>query len=111
MTGLPAGFAELEPWVTGWALASSAQRSQRRTASTADERQAFYDAMTPRLGEALELLDRKPFSEHDAAERNLINLCLTTAHIALAVEAQGEVEARHALHREAMRITRTPADA
>lgn len=111
MSGLPAGFASLESFVEGWALDSSVARAARRGASTPEERQAFYAAMAPQLPAALELLDAKPFAEHDAGERSLLKLCLAAAHVALAVEALGEDEAKHAPHRNDMIITRTPADA
>jgi hypothetical protein len=111
MSALPAGFAALEPYLSGWALESSAARAARRGDSTPAERQAFYDAIVPLLPAALDLLDAKPFAAHDAAEQNLMNLCLAAAHVALAVEALGEDEAKHAVHRAAMAITRTPADA
>lgn len=111
MSVLPAGFAALEPYVARFALPSSAERAAIRGETSAEERQAFYDAILPLLPAALDLLDAKSLAEHDAAERALMNLCLSAAHIALAVEALGEDEARHAVHRAAMPITRTPADA
>ena len=111
MSALPAGFEALEPFVAGWALDNSTARAHRRGASTAEERQAFYDAIALLLPSALELLDARPFTAHDAAERSLMNLCLAAAHVALAIEALGEDEAGHAVHRAAMAITRTPADA
>jgi hypothetical protein len=111
MSALPAGFESLAPFVDGWALDTSAARAERRGDSTPEERQAFYAAMAPQLPAALDLLDAKPFAEHDAAECNLMNLCLATAHVAMAVEALGEDEPKHAPYRNEMVITRTPADA
>lgn len=110
MRSLPAGFEMLEPHVAHWAISGSASRSMARANSTAEERQSFYDVMRPIADAALALLDSKPLAEHDAAENNLMNLCLSLAHVAMAVEAQGEDEAKHALHREQMIITRTVAD-
>ena len=40
-----------------------------------------------------------------------MQLCLSLAHVAQAVEVQAGAETRHAELREAMRITRAPADA
>lgn len=111
MSALPEGFEALEPFVDRWALDTSAARAERRGDSTPEERKAFYDTIAPLLPAALELLDASPFAGHDAAERNLMNLCLSAAHVGLAVEALGEDEPRHAMHRAAMAITRTPADA
>lgn len=110
MTALPEGFENLQPFVATWALPTSADRAARRGDSTAAERQALYDAVTPQLSAALELLDAKPLLQFGLCERNLLNLCLAAAHVALAVEALGSDEANHAPHRNQMIITRTPAD-
>ncbi|OAN59349.1 MULTISPECIES: hypothetical protein [unclassified Sphingobium] len=107
---LPAGFEALEPFVDGWAVDGAAARAARRTASSRQERQTFFDAASPLVGAALDRLDNTALTEHDAAERRLMLLCLSLAHVAQAVEVQGDDEERHALHREAMRITRAAAD-
>jgi hypothetical protein len=108
---LPEDFAALEPFVAQWAVAGSAARSMARTYSTDAERQAFYAAGAPLLAEALTYLDATLLANHDATQQRLMNLCLALAHVAMAVEAHGPDEARHAPMREAMIITRTPADA
>jgi hypothetical protein len=108
---LPQGFAQLAPLVEGWALPTSALRAERRSTSSPAERAAFHDAVEPLLEEALAWLDRQRLDALDEAGTNLMNLCLMMAHIALAVETQGDNEPHHAPHRDAMRITRTPADA
>lgn len=110
MTLLPTGFEALQPFVAAWAIDGSVARARRRTGSTPQERQSFYDAMAPLLPAALARLDETPLDAHDESERTLMNLCLTAAHIALAVEALGEDEAKHAQHREQMHITRATAD-
>lgn len=110
MSALPKGFESLAPFVQSWALDGSAARAAQRGTSTTEERQVFYAAMAPQLPAALDLLDAKPFIEHDAAEHNLMNLCLAMAHVAPAVEALGEDEPKHTPHRNEMIITRTPAD-
>ncbi|RJF91592.1 hypothetical protein [Sphingomonas cavernae] len=110
MTRLPTGFEVLEPFVENWALEGSANRANRRSTSTEAERSAFFEAGKPLLVPALALLDAKPLAEYDAGEQRLMNLCLSLAHIAQAVEVQGSDEASHTPHREAMRITRAPAD-
>ena len=111
MSLLPPGFEAVQDFVADWAIDGSAARARRRTCSLPEERQAFYNAMAPLLPSALAHLDRKPFADHDPGERDLMNLCLSAAHIALAVEALGDDEAKHAPHREQMVITRAPADA
>jgi hypothetical protein len=110
MSALPAGFAELEPFVTTWAANSAAARDDLRRNQSAEARQAFYDAMTPRLADALALLDARPLAEHDPAETSLMGLALVYAHVAMAVEVQGPDEAKHALARARLPITRATAD-
>src|SRR5688572_32846266 len=96
---LPAGFEALEPFVEGWSIAGAANRAQRRNDSTPAERTAFYEAASPLAPAALEHLDRKALGAFDEGEERLMNLMLTLAHVALAVEAQGPDEARHASNR------------
>ena len=107
---LPAGFEALEPYVAEWAVKGSANRSRRRLESDADERAAFFEAARPLLEPALARLDEKPLDQFDAAEKRLMDLMLTFAHISLAGEIQGEDEPRHARDARFLTITRTPAD-
>lgn len=111
MSILPDGFAALEPFADSWAITGTAARAHRRTCSTPDERQAFYAALSPLLVPALALLDAKAMADHDPAEQWLLKMCLSFAHIALAVETLGDDEAKHGPHREQMIITRAAADA
>lgn len=108
---LPQGFAALEPYIEHWALGTSALRAERRSMSSVAERAEFHDAMAPLLEDALAWLDRQDLGSLDEPGTNLMNLCLMLAHVALAVETQGDDETGHTPHRDAMRITRTPADA
>jgi len=108
---LPPGFEQLEPFVAPWAIASSAGRDQRRSNSTESERVAFYEAAKDLAQPALAYLDRKPLTDFDESEKRLMDLILSLGHVALAVEAQGPDEARHASARRHMRITRSNADA
>ena len=109
-TQLPAGFESLEPFVKRFALTGTANRAALRGDATPAERQAFYDAAQDLIAPALGLLDTKPLSALDDAEQRLMNLALSFAHIALAVEIQGADEARHAGMRSHMQITRSTAD-
>lgn len=108
---LPAGFAALEPFVARWAVERSAARARLRLDSSAAEREAFYGQAVALLPAALALLDAKPLAELDAAERRLMQLMLSLAHVSLAVEVQGSDEAKHAAQAVHLRILRTPADA
>lgn len=110
MSLLPSGFDALEPFVKDWAIEGAARRAHRRTASSDTERHAFFETSKPLIGPALAWLDARAWSEHDPADRRLMNLCLAFAHIAQAVEIQRDDEAKHAPYRETMRITRAPAD-
>lgn len=110
MTRLPKGFEALEPFIADWEAPTSAERAARRDASTPEAREAFYAAALPLLEAALTHLDARPLAEHDAPDRTLMQLMLSLAHIALAVETQQQDEAKHTPLRREMRITRTPAD-
>ncbi len=107
---LPAGFEALEPFVAGWAISGTANRARRRDESTAEERVAFFDAAKGLAG-AASASHRKPLSQLDEQEQRLMDLMLSFAHIAQAVEIQGDTEERHAKFRPEMQITRAPADA
>jgi len=108
---LPAGYEALEPFVEQWCLEGTRERDIARGAATPEQREAFYEAGKGLVPQALELLDRKPVSELDGAERRLLNLLLSLAHVTLAVEMLGDGEAWHTRFRKDMRITRTPQDA
>ena len=110
MSLLPEGYASLEPFVDRFAVSGTANRAALRTDASEKERVAFFEAAKDLIAPALDQLDRKPLGELDERERRLLDLALSFAHIALAVEIQGPDEARHARMREYMRITRSPAD-
>lgn len=108
---LPAGFETLEPFVERFAVSGTANRAARRSEAAAEERQAFFDAAKALVPAALDYLDTKSLDAFDESEQRLMDLALTFAHVALAVEVQGPDETRHAELRQHMRITRSPADA
>ena len=113
MTGnlLPEGFEALEPFVDPWAAETSAERAHLRLTQDEDARRKFRDAAWPLLDKALAFLDQKPLAAFDEKEQRLMNLTLSLAHVSLAFDFHKEDEAEHAVGREAMIITRTPADA
>jgi len=82
---LPAAFADLELFAH-WALPSERERYNKRVASTMDELQAFYDALFPRLREAMHYLDTFPLDElpHDAT--NLYYMCCSLVTASFPVE-------------------------
>jgi hypothetical protein len=110
-TMLPAGFETLEPFVARFAVSGTANRAALRGDTTREEREAFHAAAKDLIGPALDLLDKKPLDRLDPGEQRLLELTLSFAHIALAVEIQGPDEERHAELRAYMRITRSTADA
>jgi hypothetical protein len=107
---LPDGFAPLEAFVDRWALTTSLERSRRRETSSLAEMRDFYEACAPRLKDALAYLDSKRLADFDPMDERLMALCLSLAHVALAVEIQGEAEPENAACRHEMRITRTTAE-
>ena len=108
---LPAGFEALESFVDRFAVSGTANRAALRGDTTEPERAAYHAAASPLIGNSLDQLDAKPLGQLDASERRLLDMCMSFAHIALAVEIQGPDEARHATLRKHMIITRSPADA
>lgn len=108
---LPAGFETLEPFADYWAVDGTINRDARRGDSTAEQREAFYEATKGLLPQALAQLDQKPLSEFDDREQRLMNLVLSFAHVTLAVEMLGKAEPRHAMFRKVVPIRRSTAGA
>jgi hypothetical protein len=108
---LPPGFETLEPFVGRWVFESADARLKGRLSSTEAERIAFFNAAKDRLQDGLTYLDKKPFAEYDDDENRLMQLFLSFAHIALAVEVQGDAEPQHAVGAGFMTITRAPSGA
>jgi hypothetical protein len=107
---LPEGFAALDPFVEAWAIKGANARALARGQAGACEREAFYAAAAPTLPQALADLDAKPFAAWGPRERRLMALMLSLAHVALAVEHQGDAEPGHALLRAHLPVTQAPAD-
>jgi len=109
-TKLPNGFKTAEPYVTAWTASDAAGRDNLRGAKSKEQRKAFYRDLQPLIVPALDLLDTRSLDQLDAAEANLTQLVFTYPHIAQAGEVQGPDEAKHALARAKLPITRAPAD-
>jgi hypothetical protein len=107
---LPSDFVLLEPYVERWALPTTAERAALRTASTPEERETFFAAAAPLLDPALDHLDGRALGAFSTQEQRLMNLMLSLAHVALAVEIQGPDETKSAPWRDRMRIDRSTAD-
>ncbi|MFT4583281.1 MAG: hypothetical protein ACI915_003269 [Gammaproteobacteria bacterium] len=88
---LPPGFEQLAPFIARWALPSTVARMRERDAATMGAIQMFYDQVAPYLQAALEHLKNVPYTDDmNAGDRNLLNLCLSIAEIAPAVEWYGQ---------------------
>jgi hypothetical protein len=105
---LPPMFVEWQPFVAHWSAAEGDARLRARLASTEQERQEFFDTCFPRTQAALDYLDSMPMSSWAEPEHNLMNLLLNLAHVALAVETQGDAETHHARFAKFMTYTKTP---
>jgi hypothetical protein len=107
---LPLGFEILQPFAAQWAAPTTSARDLVRATSSAHERTAFFETAKDLIEPALVLLDQTPFDQMSAAEQRLMNVVLSFAHVAMAVEIHGDKEAGHARLRAHMRITQSPAD-
>jgi hypothetical protein len=72
MAMLPDEFADLEPFAVDWCLPTEGERYEKRLASSMDEIQALYDAVTPRARQAIEYCNRFPL---DAMSDNVVTSC------------------------------------
>lgn len=107
---LPAGFAALEPFVCSWAVEGANNRLLARLNSCESDRSNFFEAAKALLAPGLEYLDTKPFADFNDQDKRLMNLLLSLAHVALAVETQGSDEPMHAAGARYITITRAPSD-
>lgn len=85
VVNLPAEFIELAPFA-GWALPTERERYAKRTASSMHELQAFYDALFPRLEDALAYLDRFPLDDMPDDARHLLWMCCALVTVSFPVE-------------------------
>ncbi len=86
MALLPSEFSELEPFATKWSLASEPERWAARQSSTMPELQSFYDAIFPRVTEAIAFCDTFPFDELPDDAVNLLRLVYSFVIVSFAVE-------------------------
>ena len=82
---LPEAFKDLEPFLS-WALPTENGRNRKRLQSTMEEIKEFYAVMTERAEAALIHLDTFALDKLPDAEKNLLNLTLSLAEVANAVE-------------------------
>jgi hypothetical protein len=102
---LPQGFADLEPFVSAWAIPTMGARHRRRITSSAGERKEFYDAMAPRLPAVSAYLDKLPLRDLPADAKLLLQLALALTEVSLTQEVyNADVEAVHAQSSKLVRI-------
>ena len=85
MSRLPEGFAELEPFVDDWALATRAERYAMRLAKPFDELGDFYDAIAPHAERAIAHLDGQDLAALSAEDTRLLRLLYSMILVSYAV--------------------------
>ena len=86
MALLPPEFADLEPFAATWSLATEPERWAQRTASSMDEMQVFYDAIHPRVEEALAYCDKFPLDDMPEDAVSLLRLVYSFVIVSFPVE-------------------------
>jgi hypothetical protein len=87
---LPAEFSDLEPFAATWCLPTEHERFAARLSSAIGEMQAFYDAITPRVEEALTYCDKFPLDEMPEDAQNLLHLLYSMVMVSFPVEVWGQ---------------------
>lgn len=83
---LPADFADLEPFAGAWALPTEQERWEQRMGSSMEELQALYDAMLPRVPDAIAYCDRFPLASLPEDAANLLRLVYAFIQVSFPVE-------------------------
>ncbi|PSR59936.1 MULTISPECIES: hypothetical protein [Nocardia] len=86
MTLLPSEFADLEPYAPTWCLPSERERYAQRLASTMDDMQRFYDAITARAEDVLTYCDTFPLDDLPDEVQNLLYLLYSMITVSFPVE-------------------------
>ncbi|HJQ16268.1 MAG TPA: hypothetical protein VJ859_04650 [Allosphingosinicella sp.] len=105
---LPRGFEELAPFVEEWSLAHEVDRARKRWDSPVEESRRFYDAMLPRLDEALVYLDGFDLNALPPPETRLLFLAFSLAEIANTIEVYQQPGVPNAFSAERYRPTIFP---
>lgn len=87
---LPSEFSELELFASKWCLATEHERFAERMASSMDEMQAFYDAITARADEAMAYCDAFSLDDMPEDARNLLHLLYSMVMVSFPVESWGQ---------------------
>ena len=87
---LPPNFSDLGRFVEAWAHVDFETRFAARYEADMENIQCFYDAIVPRMEEALAVLEAEPLDALEGQSLNLFRLVLAATHVALAVERHGQ---------------------
>jgi hypothetical protein len=82
---LPPEFADLAAF-SDWALPTETARYAKRVASTMPELQAFYDALFPRLDDAMQYLDQFDIGAPPDDAKHLLWMCCALVTVSFPVE-------------------------
>jgi len=83
---LPPEFAELEPFAERWCRATEPERWAARLSSSMDDMQAFYDAILPRVTEAIAYCDEFPLHDMPDGAVHLLRLIYSFVIVSFPVE-------------------------
>ena len=83
---LPEQFAELEGYAADWCLATEAGRYAKRMASSMDEMQTFYDAITPKAEAAIVYCDGFALDAMPDEAVNLLRMLYSMIMVSFPVE-------------------------
>jgi hypothetical protein len=86
MAILPGEFADLEPYAGTWCLATEPERWARRMSSSIDELDAFYDAILPRVEEAIAYCDTFSLDRMPEDAVNLLRMVHSFVIVSFPVE-------------------------
>ncbi len=104
---LPAGFEDLEPFVSYWAVAGQNERRFQRCDTTIAEIKRFYDAMYPRADAAMAYLEKFPLRDMPGPEARLMRMVLSLAQASMSIEIQGGARVPNAPWPDTVRILTT----
>jgi hypothetical protein len=90
MALLPTEFAELEPFAERWCLATERERWAERMSSPMGELQELYDAILPRVPEAIAFCDKFPLDDMPDGAVNLLQLIYSFVIVSFPIELWGQ---------------------
>jgi hypothetical protein len=83
---LPPAFVDLEPFADRWCLATESERYAQRLGAPMDEMLALYDAILPRLDEALSHCNLFPLTDMPEDAERLLRLLFSFVMVSFPVE-------------------------